>query len=329
MNQKIDWERHLGRRIRLRDLHVLFAVVEEGSMARAATRLGVSQPSVSEVIAGLEQTLGVRLLDRSQRGVVPTIFGQAFIARGRASFDELKQGIRDIEFLANPTAGELRIGCPESLASAVVPSLLQRFSDKYPGIVLHISDLNTPLATSAELRERNLDVALLRVSEPQQHSDLRMEILFQDRLVFAAGRESPWGRRRKLELAELVNERWILQPPGTWAYRAVADAFEKAGLPMPTVIMTTFSVHVRASLLANASFVTAIPRSALGFGIFGQMLKVLPIELPHDPWHVVMATMINRTSSPIVSLFADHIRATIGPLLRHEKSLPVAQPGGD
>src|SRR5262245_22139202 len=72
MARKIDWESQIGRRLRLRDLHVFFTVVQRGSMAKAAAHLGVSQPAVSEVIADLEHALGVRLLDRNSQGVEPT-----------------------------------------------------------------------------------------------------------------------------------------------------------------------------------------------------------------------------------------------------------------
>ena len=113
MAGRIDWEGRIGRRLKLRDLHVYFAVVQCGSMAKAATQLGVSQPTVSEIIADLEHTFGVRLLDRVARGVEPTIYGNALLKRGIAAFDELKQSARDIAFLADPTVGELKIGCAE------------------------------------------------------------------------------------------------------------------------------------------------------------------------------------------------------------------------
>src|SRR5215469_13191009 len=113
MVRKIDWESQIGRRMKLRDLHVFSTVVQRGSMAKAAAHLGISQPAVSEVIADLEHTLGVRLFDRHPQGVEPTRYGQALFKRGLAAFDELKQGIRDIEFLSDPTSGELTIGHPE------------------------------------------------------------------------------------------------------------------------------------------------------------------------------------------------------------------------
>ena len=84
-----DWDDQIGRRLRLRDLRVLFAVVQSGSLAKAAVELRVSQPAVSQVVSNLERALGVRLVDRNSRGVEPTLYARALLARGRAAFDEL------------------------------------------------------------------------------------------------------------------------------------------------------------------------------------------------------------------------------------------------
>ena len=104
MQKSVDWDARIGRRVRLRELHILLIVVQSGSMAKAAEHLGISQPAVSEAIADLEAALNVRLLDRSRRGVEPTAYGGALLKYGRAAFDELRQGIKEIEFLSDPTA---------------------------------------------------------------------------------------------------------------------------------------------------------------------------------------------------------------------------------
>src|SRR6266700_6586401 len=140
MLRKIDWEGQIGRRLSLRDLHVFFTVVQRGSMAKAAAQLGVSTPTVSEVIADLENGVGVQLLDRSPQGVEPTRYGHALLKRSLAAFDELKQGIRDIEFLSDPTTGELRIGCSESIA-AILPPFIRRFSQEFPRVVVHVDNV--------------------------------------------------------------------------------------------------------------------------------------------------------------------------------------------
>ncbi|MGB8141816.1 MAG: LysR family transcriptional regulator [Pseudolabrys sp.] len=97
-----DWERRIGGRLKLRDLHILSKVVEWGSMVKAASHLGMSQPAVSEAIANLEAALRVRLLDRNARGIEPTIYAATLLKRERVVFDELQQGIKEIEFLLNP-----------------------------------------------------------------------------------------------------------------------------------------------------------------------------------------------------------------------------------
>jgi DNA-binding transcriptional LysR family regulator len=91
----VDADRRLGTRIRLRDLQILIHVVHLGSMAKAASHLSISQPSVSQAIADLEHAVGARLLDRSPHSVVPTIYGDIFIKRGLEAFDALRQGMRD------------------------------------------------------------------------------------------------------------------------------------------------------------------------------------------------------------------------------------------
>ena len=132
MTWRSDWESQVGRRLKLRHLRVFAVVVECGSMAKAAAQLRVSQPTVSEVIAELEHTFGKRLLDRSPQGVEPTMYGEALLKRSIAVFDELKQSIKDIEYLADPTTGEIKVACPLAIAFTVIPHVIERFVKKYP-----------------------------------------------------------------------------------------------------------------------------------------------------------------------------------------------------
>src|ERR1700692_2457939 len=108
----MPWGDRVRRRFKLRDLDILMAVIDAGSMGKAAARLGMAQPAISKAVADLEHVLGVRLLDRSRQGIEPTPYGLALVKRGVAVFDELRHGIKDIDFLADPTAGELRLAAP-------------------------------------------------------------------------------------------------------------------------------------------------------------------------------------------------------------------------
>ena len=119
----MDWSDRIGRRIRLRDLHVVLAVAEAGSMAKASQKLAISHPVVSKTISDLEHTLGVKLFDRTSQGVEVTSYGAALLKCGVNVFDEMRQGLKQIEFLTDPTSGELAVGCRSAAACA---SLIQR-----------------------------------------------------------------------------------------------------------------------------------------------------------------------------------------------------------
>jgi DNA-binding transcriptional LysR family regulator len=318
MAGKIDWESRIGRRLKLRDLHVYFAVVQCGSMAKAAAELGVSQPTVSEIVADLEHTFGVRLLDRVSRGVEPTIYGEALLKRGVAAFDELKQSTRDIAFLADPTIGELKIGCAESIAAAVLPAIVERFAQLYPRVIVHVDDV--PSTALALLRERKHDLLMARVVRPLGYEeDFTIETLLDDQLLVTADPRNRWARRRRIDLAELVDESWVLPPAGSWADVVVAEAFQARGLPMPKVNFITMSVHLRTHLLADGRSISVFPRSVANrYG-----LKMLPVDFPLRPWPVVMVTLKNRTLSPIVERFLQCARDTVKPATGRS---PAAKP---
>jgi DNA-binding transcriptional LysR family regulator len=305
-------ENRISRRLRFRDLQVFFSVVQCGSMAKAANELGVTQPAVSEVVAGLEHAFGVRLFDRSPQGVEPTVYGRALLKRGTAAFDELKQGIRDIEFLADPARGEVRIGCPDSLAGGMLAPFVEKFCNRHLGIVITIEPVPSPTLELPELHARKLDVVVSRLSKPQADDpfgdDLDVEILFEDEAVVAAGANSRWARRRKMTLADLGDAAWIGTSRETLSRILLERAYQTAKLPPPAMRVMTFSVQLRAHLLATGDFVTAMPKSMLRLNSECRGLKQLPVRLPSPSFPVVIVTLKGRTLTPPVELFLGGLR---------------------
>jgi len=311
MERKIDWAAQIGRRLKLRDLHVFCTVVQNGSMAKAAARLGVSHPTVSEVIADLEHTFSVRLFDRGPHGVEPTAYGDALLKRCVAAFDELKQSARDIEFLTDSTSGELRIGCAESLSAAILPAVIERFSQQYPRVCLSVDAVVTGTPEIPRLRDRSLDLVLARMRPLGDHhyaDDLEVEILFDEELVIVAGMRNPWARRRKIDLAELKNEPWILTSADNWNHVMIAEAFRARGLEVPNITLKTLSIHLRANLLGSGRFITALPRSVVRLYAQRFSFKILPVDIPIRPWPVAIVTLKHRTLSPVVTRFIDCTR---------------------
>lgn len=318
----VDWDARLGRRLKLRDLHVLATVLRLGSMAKAATQLGLTQPAISQSVADLEATLGVRLLDRGPRGVSPTPFGEALVRRGAEAFDALRQGVRDIEFLADPGQGEVWVGASESyISGGMLSAVIAHLAASYPRIVVHMVEANTAAMTFQELRDRSVDVMLGRVAGPVADNDLVAETLYDEAIVVAAGKRHPLVGRRKLALADLCDEAWILAPPNTAVRDLVGAAFRAEGLPVPRLSVTTYSMQLRMQLLATGRYVTSVPESLVAYNADRWSLTTLPVTLgPKLP--VVAVTLANRTLSPAVGLFLQHARAATVALRKAERRAP-------
>jgi DNA-binding transcriptional LysR family regulator len=281
-------------------------------MAKAAALLRVTQPSVSRAISDLEAALGVRLFDRSPRGVEPTRYGDALIKCGSVVFDELRQGIRNIEYLADPTVGELRIGCFRSVLSTALAPVIEKFNQQYPHVRLYVDDelVSVRSLHLAGLRDRTYDLTVVPLERAltDDESDLDVETLFHDRLVVAVGSKSRWVRRRKIDLAELVGEPWVLTPPGTPNYVGLAEALAARGLKMPTANIITTSARFRAHLVANAQFVTVLTGSALRANADRYELEVLPVDLLDRSYPIVILRLRNRTLSPVAERFIECAR---------------------
>jgi|SRR5712691_2089113 len=306
-----------GLRLKLHDLHVLMTVVQAGSMSKAATLLNTTQPAVSRSIAVLERTIGVRLLERNSQGVEPTAYGRALFNGGVAAFDDLRQAVKNIEFLADPTAGEVRIGCTPILAASFVSAVVDRLSRRYPRMVFQlVTAYLEPLRR--EMNERNLDFLIARRFRPTADEQMHFEFLFDDSYVVAVGAQNQWARRRRIELAELASEPWTLPPPESVIGAIAMEAFRASGLDYPRTTVVADSPEVRISLLATGRFVTIFPASILRFPTMRSEIKVLPIKLPMAKVQNVIVTLKNRTLSPVAQLFIDCAREDAKPLAKRK-----------
>jgi DNA-binding transcriptional LysR family regulator len=310
----MEWSERIGRRIRLRDLHILLAVAQCRSIAKAAKHLAVSQPVVSKVIGDLEHTIGVRLFDRDRYGAQPTVYGAALLKRGVAAFDELRHGLKDIEFLVDPTAGEVWVGGTEAMFAGIIPAVINQLYSQYPRLVIHLTQLLASPTLYQELRERNVDFVFGRMLGQTIEKDLTAEILFDEPIAVAAGLQNRWVRRRRIALAELINEPWILPRPDTLAGALVADAFHACDLEVPRAAVICGFVHMTSTLLSTGPFVTMLPCSFLRFSSQRLSIKTLPVSLSLRPGPVGLVTLKGRTLSPAALLVIDCVRKVVKPL---------------
>src|SRR5262245_21678014 len=280
----------IGRRMKLHDLHVLMAVAQAGSMSKAAQLLNTTQPAISKSIGDLEHAVGVRLLDRGRHGAEPTEYGRALLDGGVVVFDGLRQAVKNIEFLTDPTVGEIRVVGHDPLLVGMLPAVFGRLRQKHPGISINV----TP--TVAEeggryhgLHERKFDIYLGRVT--QIEDDIHADTLFDDRILIVSGPDSKWARRRTITLSELADEPWVLPQPNAVVGAVLAEAFRKCGVVFPSKGVVWGSPSITCAFLPVGPFVSALPASLLRFGANLPSLKVLPVDLPVDPWPVGVMTL--------------------------------------
>jgi DNA-binding transcriptional LysR family regulator len=305
----------IERRLKLHDVRVLMSVVEAGSMAKAAQRLATSQPAISRSIADLEHTLGVRLLERSAWGVAPTQYGEAMIRRGVAVFDELRAGVQDIEFLVDPTAGELRIGCPEAIASGPVMAVINRLTRRHPRIVFHVMT-GTASGIQRALMDRSIEVGITRIMGRVDEEVVRAETLFDDELVVAAGARNPLTRRRRIGLAELAREKWVMTLNDSFTTALAAEAFHERGLEPPPATVVTQSLSLRNRLLVTGGFLTFIHGIALAVPNKYPTIRPLPVALPSTRRPIGIFTLRKRVLSPLAESFIANIKSIARPLAK-------------
>jgi DNA-binding transcriptional LysR family regulator len=308
----MQWADRIGRRIKLRDLHLFQAVVQAGSMTKAAGQLAISVPVVSKAIAELEHTVGVPLLDRRAQGVEPTAYGRALIRRSLAAFDELRQGVKDIEFLSDPTTGEVRVASTAALAASFVSGVIDRLSKQYPRMVFYPTVGDTEIL-SRELLERNVDLVIGRRFGRLADEQLDFHSLYDNPYVVMAGAKNPWVHKRKVLLAELMTEPWVLPSPDSAVGSFLAEAFQGQGLDFPPTAVVAFAYEIRVNLVATNRYLTILPESVLRFPAIDPRIKLLSVELPLRRMPIGVITLNNRTLSPAAQLFIDCAREVAKP----------------
>ena len=168
------------------------------------------------------------------------------------------------------------------------------------------------------LSERNVDLLITRRWGPIADQRLDFEFLFDESFVVVAGAQNPWVRRRSIELAELVNEAWVLPPPESGFGAAAMQAFRSCGLDYPRTTVFAVPQEVRVSLLATGRFLTIFPVSILRFPTKRTELKILAVELPMAPVSNGIATLKSRMLSPVARLFIEHARDLAKPVAKRK-----------
>jgi DNA-binding transcriptional LysR family regulator len=305
----MDWSDRIGRRIKLRDLHILMTVADTGSMAKAAARLRISHPAVSKAISEIEGTLGVRLFDRGSQGAELTAYGEVLLRCGINVFDEMQQGLRSLEYLSNPNSGEVRLGCTDIILHSLMPLIARRFSKQHSGVQLDIKLTNPGEHQTQQLRERKIDLLITRATG--QQDDFHSEILFDEPFVFVVGAQSEFARKRRMALRDIIEANWVLPPYDSAPGALVAEVFRANEFSPPKPSVKTIAIQLTVSLIASGEFVGILPASVAALSAHQEALKVLPLKSSGPRISAEIVFLKNRTLSPAVGSFINCTREVV------------------
>jgi len=302
----------VGRRVTLRELRLFLAVARSGSIVRAANEIGLTQPALSKSIAELERTFGVRLFDRTNRGVTPTPHGEVLLRRATGVFEELRQAVDELGTLTDASRGELRLGGTPTMCAGLLPRAITSVLGNRPKFRFHVAELESGKLGS-EVLTRSLDVGLGREQVVGANENLVFDRLFDDRLFIVAGAHHPLAGRRSITLEEAADQQWVLPTTEASVTAQFGSELRKQRLELPQSTVTTMSVLVRYELIASNSFLTVMYGSVLRFGNMPKFLRVLPIALPAGI-PVGILRLKNRTLAPSAEFVIGVIREMVRPM---------------
>lgn len=273
----------------------LLTIAEEGSLRAAAQRLGVTQPALTKAVRRLEQDLGVQLFTRTARGVSPTEAGTAILRHARRMRASLAEAEREIEALRSGFAGEVRVGAGPAWQQRILPEALARFRAARPQARI-VVQAGMDDVLKAELRAGRLDLVLAALPRAGElEPDLHHRPLSDDDYAVIAGVDHPLRRRGPLELADLLDQPWILPGPGTHMVQALAALFRARGLPEPRPVIETDAHRLRVAMLASGPY--------LSYNTIFQLAELRPrrvavLDVPAAVWRRSAGIVTRRADAP-------------------------------
>ena len=297
----------------LRHLRYFIAVAEELHFGRAARRLHIAQPPLSQQIRALEEEIGVRLLDRNQRSVALTAAGALFLEEAYKTLAQAEHAVRVAQRASRGEIGRVRIGFVSSIAYGPFPTLLRTFRERSPGVALELHELTTTSQTEALLTGK-VDLGLFRLdaesARAQRTGGLRLESLRTEPFVAVLPESHPLVARPRIDLTDLKDEDFVLFPrasnPGLHDYLVLAC--RKAGFELQ-VVQEADLMQTLVALVAAGLGVALTPASLQHLKFMGAVYR--PLEAPGLESQVVAAWR-EDDASPVLAALLETLRGPPG-----------------
>lgn len=260
--------------MKLKNLQALAAAIEEGSLRKAAERLGVSQPALSKLVRELELDLSAPLLTRTSKGVVATPQGKVLHSHNQAVERELQAARSAIAQIGGSLVGDIRIAAVPLAVLLLIPETLRTFSKTYPDIRLSVTE-ELYMTQLQKLRNKEVDIALGGLPDSLAPGEFEMEPLITTRMVVVMRKGHPLAKSTSLQ--QLAKAKWVYThvAPETGYAKAL---FETNGLTAPPVGAIVNSTLTLLSLIATGDYVGLLPHQIASLPLANQYVDTAPIK---------------------------------------------------
>jgi LysR family cyn operon transcriptional activator len=297
--------------VEVRHLRYFLAVAEAGSFSRAADRLGISQPSISQQIRDLESGLRIPLFQRRGKRILLTPNGVAFRGHARAILRQLEICLEELGGAPGQLRGMLHLGVVPILNVALVPRLIGLFTADHPGISLTVEEISSTEIETA-LEEGRMDVGLGFVTRHSPH--LRYERLCMDEFALIVPTNHPWARRRKFNFSQLHQQR-LLQLPDSFVMRRMTDEICRNHQVRPRTIAEINAIETLLRSLASLNAAALMPKIALR-GRQGLKLKAIRLHGKNLVVEIGLLRLRDSGGNSAVAAFTKLARAAVPKMIR-------------
>ena len=299
----------LLNRLRMRQVALILAVGEHGTLRKASAELGMTQPAATKMIHELESALGQKLFERVGRGQKLTPAGASvmrYFSGVRGSFESMTRELAELKL---GSAGRVSVGSIMAPSPTLLTQAIIALKKAYPllsvGVTLDTSDRLFEL-----LREGTLDVVIGRIRDAHRTEDYTFKALENEALAVVVGVHHPLGERKTVKFSALLDYPWILQPTDSPMREVLEHEFRMLQAPTPKGIIETASVLTTTHLIAETDMIGVLPKSIADTYAKHGLLKILPCLIQHKMEEFGSVTRKDRPLSEAAAYFLDalHLR---------------------
>lgn len=306
-NRHIEITDRVLSRLKLKQLRLLIAIAHRSSILHAARDLNISQSSATKLLQDLEHDFDAPLFERTNRGVVPTVFGEALVRRSKLVMAQISHAAQELDDIHQGAGGRIQVGTLLAASAILLPRAIAMLHQQRPNVSVTIREGTNDVLMPA-LRDGDLDLVVGRLPEFRHRSDLVQERLVDEMVCIVAGPDHRLASRPEVAFADLAEYDWILPPHGTTLRRQIEQEFSDRNLPEPNCAVESLSFLTNRSLLISTDLIGALPFHVVEDEIKNGKLAILGCEMKRTAGPIGVSYRHAGAMSPAAGNFLNLLR---------------------